>query len=182
MRPTLFRHAPVRLAVLRHTAVLITIAGIARAHALGQDLPPGTVADRILVEKSARTLSVFRGSALLKTYKVALGPNPKGHKQREGDGRTPEGVYSIDFRKRDSAFHRALHISYPNAQDRQNARRRRVSPGGAIMIHGLPNGSAAVGKAHLLRDWTNGCIAVTNKEIEELWRLIPNGTRIEIKP
>lgn len=163
-------------------AVLVTLAVGSPAGAARQTLPDGTVVDRIIVEKRARTMSVYRGTELLKTYKVALGPNPKGHKEREGDGRTPEGIYRIDFRKRDSAFHRALHVSYPNAEDRRRARRRRVSPGGDIMIHGLPNGMGAIGKAHVLRDWTNGCIAVTNDEIEELWRVVPNGTTVEIKP
>jgi murein L,D-transpeptidase YafK len=172
----------IHLALLWREIVLVMLAAAVSGQAAAQDLPSGTVADRIVVEKSARTLSVFRGSVLLKTYKVALGPNPKGHKEREGDGRTPEGIYTIDSRKRDSAFHRALHISYPNAEDRRNARRRRVSPGGDIMIHGLPNGMGATGKAHVLRDWTNGCIAVTNDEIEELWRVVPNRARIEIKP
>jgi murein L,D-transpeptidase YafK len=175
------RHIATTSAVLRISTVLIALAAASGDFA-AQELPRGTVADRILVEKSARTLSVFRGDTLLKTYKVALGRNPKGPKQREGDGRTPEGTYVIDSRKADSKFHRALHISYPNAEDRRQARLRRVSPGGAIMIHGLPNGMGALGKSHLMRDWTDGCIAVTNTEIEELWRLIPNGTRIEIKP
>ena len=145
--------------------------------------PPAAreLADRVLVEKGARRLSLYRGSRLLAGYKIALGRNPIGHKEREGDSRTPEGVYVIDFRKRDSAFHRALHISYPNAEDRRRARQRGVSPGGAIMIHGLPNGSGRIGKAHTLRDWTDGCIAVTNAEIEEIWSLVPDGTPIEIR-
>ena len=154
----------------------------ASAHAAAQALPAGTVADRVVIEKAARTLALYHRGRLVKTYRVALGSNAKGRKEREGDGRTPEGTYVIDFRKRDSAFHRALHISYPNDEDRQRARRLGVSPGGAIMIHGLPNGRGAIGKAHLLRDWTQGCIAVTNEEIEEIWRAVPNGTRVDIKP
>ena len=142
----------------------------------------GAVADRVVIEKAAHRLSLYRGGRLVKTYKVALGPNAKGPKEREGDGRTPEGTYIIDSRKRDSAFHRALHISYPNSEDRRRARRLGVAPGGAIMIHGLPNGMGAMGRAHLIRDWTQGCIAVTNDEIEEIWRVVPNGTRVEIKP
>jgi murein L,D-transpeptidase YafK len=165
------------------TAVLVALAtGPSSLHAEGQDLPAGTVANRIVIEKAVRRLSLYRGDHLLKTYKIALGPNSKGRKEQEGDGRTPEGKYIIDSRKRDSAFHRALHISYPNAEDRRRARRRGVSPGGAIMIHGLPNGMGAVGKLHLVRDWTQGCIAVTNEDIEEIWRVVPNGTRVEIKP
>ena len=148
----------------------------------GQTLPARAVADRIVIEKGARTLSLFSGDRKLKTYRIALGPNVTGPKQQEGDGRTPEGTYVIDSRKRDSAFHRALHISYPNAEDRRRARQLGVSPGGAIMIHGLPNGAGAIGKAHALRDWTQGCIAVTNEEIEEIWRVVPNGARVVIKP
>ena len=162
--------------------VLLSAAAGVAAGTAGQTLPPDAVADRIVVLKAARKLSLYHGDRLLKTYQVALGRNPKGHKEQEGDGRTPEGRYVIDSRKRDSSFHRALHISYPNAEDRRRARRRGVSPGGAIMIHGLPNATPLVGKAHLLRDWTDGCIAVTNAEIEEIWRVVPNGARIEIKP
>jgi murein L,D-transpeptidase YafK len=147
-----------------------------------QALPAETVADRVMIEKGARSLSLFSGDRKLKTYRIALGSNPRGPKQEEGDGRTPEGTYVIDSRKKDSAFHRALHISYPNAEDRRRARRLRVSPGGAIMIHGLPNGMGAIGKSHVLRDWTQGCVAVTNEEIEEIWRVVPNGTRVVIKP
>ena len=138
--------------------------------------------DRIVVEKAARTLTLFDRQRPIRTYRIALGPNPVGHKQQEGDGRTPEGKYVIDFRKPDSSFHRALHISYPNPADRRRARRRGVSPGGAIMIHGLPNGLGHIGAAHRLSDWTLGCIAVTNEEIEEIWRLVKDGTEIEIRP
>ena len=150
--------------------------------AAGQELPAGTVADRVVIEKAAHRLSLYRGDRLLTTYSMALGPNAKGPKERQGDGRTPEGRYVIDSRNRNSAFHRALHISYPNAQDRQRARRLGVAPGGDIMIHGLPNGMGMLGRSHLLRDWTQGCIAVTNEEIEEIWRVVPNGTRVVIQP
>jgi len=140
------------------------------------------MADRVLIQKAAHSLSLYRGNRLLKTYNVALGPNAEGPKRQQGDGRTPDGTYVIDARKRYSAFHRALHISYPNEVDRRRARRLGVAPGGDIMIHGLPNGMGAIGKAHLVRDWTQGCIAVTNEEIEEIWRIVPNGTRVEVKP
>src|SRR5262249_46984548 len=164
------------------TAVVVLVLVATASGAAGQGLPAGTVADRVVVEKAARTLTLYRSGRLLRAYKVALGPNAEGPKEHEGDGRTPEGQYVIDSRKADSAFHRALHVSYPNEDDRRRARKLGVSPGGAIMIHGLPNGMGAVGKAHLLRDWTQGCIAVTNEEIEEIWRVVPNGTRVEIKP
>ncbi len=166
--------------LLGHSAVLVlTASGLLEA---GQALRAGVIAERIVIEKGARTLSLFRGGHVLKTYKIALGPNAKGPKERQGDGRTPEGTYVIDGRKRESAFHRALHISYPNPEDRRRARMRGVSPGGDIMIHGLPKGMGAIGKAHLLKDWTQGCIAVTNDEIEEIWRVVPNGTQVVIRP
>ncbi len=167
----------------RATGTLLVVLAAANSLSAGeQSLPVGSVADRIVIEKAAHTLTLFRGDRLLKTYRVALGPNVKGAKERQGDGRTPEGKYIVDSRKRDSAFHRALHISYPNEQDRRRARRLGVPPGGDIMIHGLPNGMGAIGKAHRIRDWTQGCIAVTNEEIEEIWRVVPNGTLVEIKP
>ncbi|HEV2096705.1 MAG TPA: L,D-transpeptidase family protein [Chthoniobacterales bacterium] len=140
------------------------------------------VADRIVVEKRVHRMKIFRNGRLLCDYRVALGRSPAGHKQVEGDQRTPEGLYVIDFHKADSDFHRALHISYPNADDIARARRRGISPGGDIMIHGLPNGMAWIGRAHLVRDWTAGCIAVTDGEIDEIWQLIPDGTPIEIGP
>lgn len=170
-----------RCAVLRIALVVACVAA-RPLNTSGQDLPRGALADRIVIEKGAHTLALYREGHVLKTYKVSLGANPKGRKEREGDGRTPEGIYVIDSRKADSSFHRALHVSYPNLQDRLRARRLGVSPGGAIMIHGLPNGLGSIGKAHLLRDWTQGCIAVTNEEIEEIWRLVPNRTPVEIKP
>ncbi len=145
-------------------------------------LPADAVATRVVVEKGARRLTLLKNARTLKTYRVALGSDPVGRKQQEGDGRTPEGSYVIDAHKPDSAFHQALHISYPNAADRASAASRGVSPGGAIMIHGLPNGMAWLGSLHTLTDWTQGCIAVTNDEIEELWRAVPDGTPIEIKP
>jgi murein L,D-transpeptidase YafK len=118
----------------------------------------------------------------LKTYQVALGGNPAGPKREQSDHRTPEGRYIIDFHNRRSAFHLALHISYPSAEDRRQGARRGVAPGGAIMIHGLRNGRGWVGEAHRLRDWTNGCIAVTDSEIEEIARAVPDGTPIVIYP
>jgi len=166
---------------LRPLALLgvLLAAGAVTADA---DPPANTSADRVVVEKAARTMTLYRGSQVLKSYKIALGRNPEGPKAQEGDGRTPEGRYVIDARNAQSAFHRSLHISYPSAADRRRASRAHVQPGGAIMIHGLPNGLGSLGDAHRLRDWTEGCIAVTNTEIEEIWRMVPNGTPIEIRP
>ena len=145
-------------------------------------LPPGVQADRIVVEKAVRRLTLFDGTRPLKTYHVALGRTPIGPKEQDGDQRTPEGSYLIDRHKPDSAFHLALHISYPNPTDLARAHERGIAPGGDIMIHGLPNGRGWIGKWHRLHDWTSGCIAVTNAQIEEIWRKVPDGTAIEIRP
>ena len=119
---------------------------------------------------------------VLKTYKVALGSVPIGAKRVEGDHKTPEGDYIIDTKNAQSQFHLSLHISYPNAADQQRARSLGARPGGAIMIHGLARPFAYLGPLHRQTDWTDGCIAVTNAEIEEIWKLVPVGTRIEIRP
>lgn len=139
-------------------------------------------ADRIVIVKSARSLTLLRQGQVLKTYKVALGQQPEGPKTQRGDNRTPEGEYIIDARNAHSSFHLSLHISYPNAADRTRAGKLGVSPGGDIMIHGLPPAYAYLGPLHRQSDWTLGCIAVTNAEIEEIWSLVPNGTKVEIKP
>jgi murein L,D-transpeptidase YafK len=113
---------------------------------------------------------------------MALGGEPVGAKARQGDHKTPEGVYIMDHRNAHSSFYRSIHISYPSAQDRARAKKLGVSPGGDIYLHGLPNGWGAIGKAHRLKDWTDGCIAVTNEEMDEIWASVPDGTVIEIKP
>lgn len=138
--------------------------------------------DRILIEKNARRLMLISQGEVLKTYRIALGGNPIGPKERQGDNKTPEGTYVIDGRNRDSRFYFSLHISYPNERDKSRAKELGVSPGGDIMIHGIKNGSSWVGDAHAKVDWTNGCIAVTNEEIEEIAMLAPNGTIVEIRP
>jgi len=141
-----------------------------------------TKADRIIVHKKGRVMELMHANQVIKTYKIALGGNPTGPKQRQGDHRTPEGSYVIDRRNEHSKFHRSLHVSYPNAADREHARQLGVPPGGDIFIHGLPNGYGWIGAAHRAHDWTDGCIAVTDKEIEEIWNLVDNGTPVEIKP
>ena len=138
--------------------------------------------DRILIEKSARRLMLISQGEALKSYKIALGGNPIGPKERKGDNKTPEGTYVIDARNRDSRFHLSLHIAYPNERDKKRAKELGVSPGGGIMIHGIKNGFSSVGDAHTGVDWTKGCIAVTDQEIEEIDKLAPNGTIVEIRP
>jgi len=141
-----------------------------------------TLADAVVVRKAKRELVLISQGKAIRTYAVALGRAPVGPKRRQGDGRTPEGDYTISGRNRHSSFHRSLRISYPNPGDKARARRAGVSPGGDIMIHGLPNGMGRLGAAHRTRDWTEGCIAVTNEEIQEIWRLVPDGTPIRIEP
>ncbi|MGA3135393.1 MAG: L,D-transpeptidase family protein [Terracidiphilus sp.] len=147
-----------------------------------QQPSPAQRADSVLILKKDHVLELLAGGKMIRTYKVALGRGGLAPKEREGDGRTPEGHYVIDARNADSHYHRALHVSYPNAEDRKRAARLGVSPGGAIMIHGLPNGMGWVGAAHRLYDWTLGCIAVTDDEIDEIWKLVPVGTPVEIRP
>jgi len=139
-------------------------------------------ADKILIEKQARRLTLLAKNEVIKTYTIALGGNPVGPKERQGDNKTPEGTYIIDSRNGNSGFHLSLHISYPNAQDKKRARELGVSPGGNIMIHGIKNGFAPVGASHAGVDWTEGCIAVTNQEMEEIYKYVPNGTVVEITP
>jgi murein L,D-transpeptidase YafK len=167
-----------RTRVLAVLAVLsLSALGLAQAAA-------GTAlhADRVLVLKKERTLQLLSRGKVIKSYKVALGGNPIGPKTRQGDHKTPEGVYVLDRRNAHSQFHRAIHISYPNERDRAEARKLGVSPGGDVFVHGLPNGYGFVGASHRLKDWTDGCVAVTDEEIEEIWRAVPDGTPIEIRP
>lgn len=172
---------PSRRVILAALASAAAAVG-AWAHLPGDALPADAVADRVVVEKGARRLTLYRGGEALKTYRVSLGAAPAGHKEREGDERTPEGRYVLDARKENSAFHRALHVSYPDSADVARAAARGESPGGAIMVHGLPNRAPFLGRLHRLADWTDGCIAVTNREMDEIWRAVPVGTPIEIRP
>lgn len=141
-----------------------------------------TQADLILVQKSKRVLTLYAGKKAIKTYRIVLGGNPTGDKEHEGDSRTPEGRYTIDAKNPKSSFHLSLHVSYPSKQDRAVARRKGVSPGGAIMIHGTPDYIAALYAAGIYPDWTAGCIAVSNGEMDEIFKLVRIGTPIVIKP
>ena len=161
---------------------LIALGVGAAAYANFDPLPRDAVADRVLVEKSARRLTLMRDGNALKTYRVALGRAPIGSKEYEGDQRTPEGIYSIDFHKPDSDYHLALHISYPEPRDIDRASAQGLSAGSDIMIHGLPNGRGWIGRFHRRSDWTAGCVAVADFEIEEIYRAVPDGTPIELRP
>jgi murein L,D-transpeptidase YafK len=143
--------------------------------------PPQTVS-KILVLKREHKLLLLNGVRVVKSYSIAIGRGGLSPKERVGDHKTPEGFYRIDSRKTDSRFHRALHISYPSPADMERARLLGVSPGGDIMIHGIRNGLGWLGPLHRMIDWTSGCIAVTDAEIDEIWSLVPDGTPVEIRP
>jgi len=152
----------------------------------GMSLPHAAAAvpsvERIVVYKSKNIMQLLKGDEVVRSYQVALGRNTDGPKQRAGDCRTPEGTYTIDNRKAHSKFYRALHISYPNSHDLAVAKNHGYAPGGYIMIHGLPKGFEDLADMHYKRNWTKGCIAVNNAEMDEIWRLVANGTTITIKP
>jgi len=142
---------------------------------------PTLHADKVVVIKDEKLLLLLRKGEILKSYKVSVGRNP-GRRVRQGDNRTPEGVYVIDRRNPRSSFYKALHISYPNASDVRIARQLGVSPGGEVSIHGLPEGFEDLGASHADLNWTRGCIAVSNDEMDEIWELVADGTPVKIVP
>lgn len=149
---------------------------------LGLSQNAGNHIDKVLVVKHERNLQLLSRGKVVKSYKIALGTEPVGPKQVQGDHRTPEGSYVLDSRNEHSQFYKSIHISYPNLRDKTRAAAVHLSPGGDIYLHGVPNGFGSIGAAHRLRDWTDGCIAVTDAEIDEIWKLVKNGTPIEIRP
>jgi murein L,D-transpeptidase YafK len=147
--------------------------------------PPAlSKAELVVVRKAERKLQLIQGGEIVREYRVALGDQPRGHKMREGDERTPEGDYVLDWRNPNSSYYKSIHVSYPNSRDIQLARFMGVAPGGMIMIHGQPNyiHSAKIKAEYRVRDWTNGCIAVQNHEMDEIWRAVHDGTPIKILP
>lgn len=143
--------------------------------------PLGNI-DLVVVKKSQSSMEVMRDGKVIKRYRIAMGDNPKGHKAKEGDQRTPQGRYVLDYKKSDSAFYRSIHISYPNDEDLLRAKALGIKPGGMIMIHGQNPKSSMSPEEAQQYNWTNGCIAITNKEMDELWLAIDEGTPIEIWP
>ncbi len=141
-----------------------------------------STADLVIVEKSERKLHLVSNGAVFRSYDISLGKNPVGHKVYKGDGRTPEGRYYLDWRNPQSRFHKSIHISYPNEQDRERAERLGRAPGGYIMIHGIPNKYRRAPELFEGMDWTEGCIAVSNEDMEEIWQLVADNTPIEIYP
>lgn len=138
--------------------------------------------DRVVVKKSTRIMELLAGDKVLRAYSISLGDQPVGHKTQEGDEKTPEGTYVLDWRNPDSGYHRSIHISYPNEADKAAAASRGVDPGGMIMIHGLPNRMGFLGPILQYLDWTDGCIALNNSDMDEVWEMVPNGTPIELRP
>lgn len=168
---------------MRVEALTALAIGLFSASMTAQSAPQVPLhADRVVVLKKQRTLELLSQGKEIKSYKFALGGDPVGPKTQQGDHKTPEGVYVLDFRNVHSQFYKSIHISYPSEHDRALARQKGVSPGGDVFVHGLPNGFGSVGAVHRLKDWTDGCIAVTDEEIDEIWKAVPDGTQIEIKP
>jgi murein L,D-transpeptidase YafK len=164
------------------TAATAALALSTAAPALAARTAQVEKADKVVVVKRERRLYLLRGGEVLTSFRVALGKEPRGTKLHEGDGRTPEGRYVLDARNGGSNFYRALHVSYPSNADRARARALGERAGGLIMVHGLPNERPDWGEEHWLFNWTNGCIAVTNDEMDEIWERVDLGTPIEIRP
>lgn len=143
-------------------------------------IPASTVIDRVFVHKSDRVLTLMSDDKAIRSYRIALGGSPSGHKQQEGDQRTPVGIYTLDYKNENSIAHRSIHISYPNDEDKARAKSLEVNPGGDIMFHGQMNGFGHLGWLNQRRDWTDGCIAVTNAEMDEIMVSVILGTPIEI--
>jgi murein L,D-transpeptidase YafK len=167
---------PPRVFLALPVAVIVLIGAWLEAQSTAQRV------DRIVIVKSTREMTLMSGGKPFKTFKVALGTQPVGAKDRQGDHKTPEGSYVIDSKIENSQFHHALHISYPNAADRERARKLGVSPGGDVEIHGLGAKFGWVGSMHRQVDWTDGCVAVTNEEIDEIYPLVAVGTPVDIRP
>ena len=164
------------------TGCLMTVLALlpfATAPVAASDFP---LADKILVDKGNRKLHLLSNGVTFRTFKIALGVVPEGDKAEEGDQKTPEGLYAIDGRNPDSDYFLSIHISYPNSTDRSAAKKKGVSPGGAIMIHGQPNKPNYSAAYYAREDWTNGCIAVSNSDMIDIWLMTPNAVPIEILP
>jgi len=161
---------------MRYIVLTITLFLAGLNPAFGFDV------DHVLVNKSEKKMYLLFHEKNVKEYNVVFGANPKGHKQQKGDEKTPEGKYLLDFKKEDSSFHKAIHISYPNEKDKTMAKKNGVNPGGSIMIHGQKNGLGWLSWLSQKFNWTDGCIAVTNKEIEEIWSVVKTGAPIDIQP
>ncbi|HEX7558063.1 MAG TPA: L,D-transpeptidase family protein [Usitatibacter sp.] len=157
-------------------------AGVGRAAPVRGPGGPVALADSIVIEKKAHRLTLYHMGSPLRSYRVALGGTPVGDKRSRGDRRTPEGLFSVDGMNENSDFHLALHLSYPDERHQIRADSLGIDPGGDIMIHGLPKGRGKLGGQHRAKDWTNGCVALTDEEMEQIWNMVPIGIPVEIKP
>lgn len=183
---------PLRQTLLALLACLLMpatgVAGELLARAETQMPTPGLSPDtaetitEVLVRKADRRLMLMQDEQVLRSYRISLGDNPEGHKLYEGDERTPEGDYTLDWRNPQSDFYKSIHVSYPNQQDIEEAQTWGLDPGGSIMIHGLPNNAGDLAFAYAGLDWTDGCIAVSNEAMDEIWNLVADGTPIRILP
>jgi murein L,D-transpeptidase YafK len=167
---------------MRWLLALFCLSFITVSQASAVETLNGKVIEKVLVLKSAHQLQLINDGKPLKTYRISLGKNPRGPKLMEGDKRTPEGFYWIDWRKTSNNFNLAMHISYPNITDSARARREGVEPGGMIMIHGTPDTEDTPEDLFHTLDWTDGCVAMRNMDMREVWNLVPDGTMIEIRP
>ncbi|MGQ9830996.1 MAG: L,D-transpeptidase family protein [Thermochromatium sp.] len=187
-------HPAIRIGYLAASGLglALTLVGIIGLHGCTTTAPLTTSnkevtgpVDKVVVKKSQRRLELLSNGQVVRQYHVALGGSPIGHKYREGDQRTPEGTYTLNWRNPNSIFYKSIHISYPSERDRAISRRLGYdNPGGMIMIHGLPNyiQSESMRQQYANRDWTQGCIAVQNHEMDEIWSLVKDGTPIQILP
>ncbi|BFT61445.1 L,D-transpeptidase family protein [Pseudomonas moorei] len=167
---------------MRWLLALFCLSFITVSQASAVETLNGKVIEKVLVLKSAHQLQLINDGKPVKTYRISLGKNPRGPKLMEGDKRTPEGFYWIDWRKTSNNFNLAMHISYPNITDSARARREGVEPGGMIMIHGTPDTEDTPEDLFHTLDWTDGCVAMRNMDMREVWNLVPDGTMIEIRP
>ena len=170
------RYSPLAVKLRRSIFVLLLLLLQAVQGAYAQK------ADKVLVIKSENRLYLLNKGKKVASYRATFGANPVGHKERQGDERTPEGHYVLDYKNPNSRFYKSIHVSYPNAQDRRNARRLGVDPGGDIMIHGQTNGWGWAGPLVQFFPWTDGCVALTNADMDEVWMAVDAGTPIEIRP
>lgn len=181
----LLQHRPLTAAGVFLTLILLylslptsVVASELQVSAMGE-VPP---INQVLVRKTERRLYLMADDEVVRSYRIGLGDNPSGHKLFEGDERTPEGDYTLDWRNSNSDFYKSIHVSYPNKQDRELAAAWGLDPGGSIMIHGQPNDAGKWAFAYIGLDWTDGCIAVSNEEMDEIWQLVSDGTPIQILP
>ena len=185
----LFTALCLSFAVTCQAAVVVTINGkpvdkneVIQPHRSSQPARASATVEKILVLKSARKLQLISDGKPIKSYRISLGKQPKGPKMREGDKRTPEGLYWVDWRKKSDKFNLAMHINYPNVSDAAQARRQGLNPGSMIMIHGTPDSEDNPEELFHTLDWTDGCIAMKNYEMREVWSLVKDGTLVEIRP